>query len=350
MQEDSKKIKKSGKKENRKLNSKNLRFIKKYGLRIWIAIASAALFGMIVYAAYTNQQNKTKKVIATSAEAQMRFSSNYLEEGTTKMKTVVKTADDPTIPVTVRNYSRSNPTIWYSSDIKYTLYVELTDTSGISPSDSGYAERISYLIGEDNITVSINGSTVTLNASSTSGTFNNQVLDYSRDSASQKEYTITYPNVTTKACVRVIATPTPERNYPDLKPISAVLAISDKDNIQSEGWSGDFNDSRSKTPSEYDAYNYCLSGYGKSDTATFAWNASKLEVNKEYFLTVLGADVASATTEQRGEDTWKTVTIHLDSETSGGRYDFQIFKTGKNVSFDSWSDIESCVEFDDGID
>ena len=74
MQEDSKKIKKSGKKENRKINSKNLRFIKKYGLRIWIAIASAALFGMIVYAAYTNQQNKTKKVIATSAETQMRFS------------------------------------------------------------------------------------------------------------------------------------------------------------------------------------------------------------------------------------------------------------------------------------
>ena len=213
------------------------KFIRNNGLRLWIVIVIMILGSMVAYAAYENEQNKTKKVIATSSDTEMRFSSNYLEEGTTKLKTTIKNASDPTITVYIRNYSKNNPTIWYTSDINYTLDFELSDTSGITSDNSNYQTRINSLLGtSEAVTITGNGSTVTLNRSTKTYQLSNQTLTYNRAASDQKEYVVTFPSVTSKICVRITATPTPEKKYLDLKPISVILTIADKDNLQVNGW------------------------------------------------------------------------------------------------------------------
>ena len=323
------------------MNEKTKRFLKKNGLKIWIVIAVLSLSGMFAYAAYTNQQNKAKKVISTDANSEMRFSSNYLESGATKIKTVVVQDDVLTVPVSVRNYGRNNPTIWYSSTITYNISFELTDTSGRTVD-------VDTLIGDDHITVSCNGVTKTLTASHISDTFTGQTLAYSTSSSSQNTYSVTFPSAETKVCVRIIATPSNE--HPDLVPLSAILSVSDKSSVQSEGWTGAFTDSRtSKNPDDYDAYNYSFTGYGDSNSATFSWNSNKLEVNRQYFKATFGVDPTLAPVDASGI---KTVTISLDSQTSGGRYDFQIYKNYNGttpVSISSWIELDGFVSFDDGI-
>lgn len=328
------------------------KFIRNNGLRLWILIVVMLLGGMVAYSAYENEQNKTKKVIATSSDTEMRFSSNYLEEGTTKLKSTVKSASDPTISVYIRNYSRSNPTIWYTSDINYNIEFELSDTSGIKFNDLGYGDKINSLLGTDDaVTITSGTATVTLNRGQKIDSLPNQILTYKRNEADQQAYVVTFPSVTSKICLRITATPTPEKKYLDLKPISVILAISDKDNLQINGWEGKFNDAQtSKTPSDYDAYNYCLSGHGASDSAVFKWDSSKLEVNKQYFQTKFGINVNNDATDSPEGVSWKEVTIPIDSSTSNGRYDFQLFKVNSTVSFSSWADLENSVKFDDGID
>lgn len=316
----------------------NIKFLKKHGLKLWIIMAVVVLSGMIAFAAYTNEQNKAKKVIATLANAQMRFSSNYLEEGTTKVKTVVKTASDLTVPVTVRNYSRVNPTLWYQSDLTYSIRFELTDTTGSTDSTV-----INSLIGQDSVTVTLGSDTITLNAGTHSGSFNNKVLAYNVSAASIHTYNVTFPSNTTKICVKITATPVPA----DLTTLSAIISITDSAQVQSTGWTGSINDSQSKSPNAYDAYNYSLVGSGDSSNAKFRWNPAKIEVNRQYFLDHFNVDVSTAT-EVSG---WKEVTITLKSV--DGRYDFQLYKVynAENpVSFDNWGQLEACIRFDDGID
>ena len=61
-------------------------------------------------------------------------------------------------------------------------------------------------------------------------------------------------------------------------------------------------------------------------------------------------DVNTAETASPEGGDWKQVTITVDSSESNGRYDFQLFKTSKSVSFVTWKALEDCVKFDDGID
>ena len=328
------------------------KFIRNNGLRLWIIIVIMILGSMVAYAAYENEQNKTKKVIATSSDTEMRFSSNYLEEGTTKLKTTIKNASDPTITVYIRNYSKNNPTIWYTSDINYTLDFELSDTSGITSDNSNYQTRINSLLGtSEAVTITGNGSTVKLNRSTKTYQLTNQPLTYNRAASDQKKYVVTFPSVTSKICVRITATPTPEKKYLDLKPISVILTIADKDNLQVNGWEGKFNDAQTnKTPSDYDAYNYCLTGHGSSTNAVFKWDSSRLEVNNQYFQSKFDVDITSADEAPEEGANWKKVTIEVDSSKSNGRYDFQLFKANSTVSFSTWNALEDCVKFDDGID
>ena len=326
------------------ISEKTKRFIKKNGLKLWIVVSIVAISGMLAFAAYTNQQNKAKKVIATSANNQMRFSSNYLDEGTTKVKTVVKTSTDLTVPVSIRNFSRTNPTMWYSSDINYTVRFELTDTTGTHDSSV-----IDALIGSDAVTVSYNNVPVTLDASNHSCSYS-KTLAFQTDSSTVHSYDVVFPSVDTDICVRITATPTPMSAYPDLASISVILAISDASSVQTKKWDGSFSEKSSTiAPTVYDAYNYSLVGSGDSQNATFSWKPDKLEVNRQYFLKHFGVNVI---TEAVDEDGWRTVTIPLDTVASDGRYDFQLFKVydpDNPVVFTSWSELEACVRFDDGL-
>ena len=118
-------------------------FIKRHIIMIWIVIVCLTLSYMVVMAAYPTRQNKAK-VVSLQSQSEIQFSSNYLEEAVL-YKTVVINNDDP-ITVDIRNFSKTNSTKWYLSDISYTLSAELTDSSGTRITGTS-------LIGDGNVKV-----------------------------------------------------------------------------------------------------------------------------------------------------------------------------------------------------
>ena len=98
-------------------------------------------------------------------------------------------------------------------------------------------------------------------------------------------------------------------------------------------WTGYINDESYGT-TDYDAYNYIVSGYGEG-TFCFAWDDTKVKPNEfsliNYDLTALSLSDFSGykqygTTAPTG-GTWKYVTISVDSDVIP-RYEFQLYKTG----------------------
>ena len=135
------------------MQKKIKQIIKKHIIAIWITVTAIALTTIGVLASYTNQQNIAKKVVATASNAEMRFSSNYLEEST-PFKTIVINPGD-SIKVEIRNYGRES-TIPYSSDIHYTLTAKLVNSSGVLLSES----QVQELMNDDEDVI-INSVTIT---------------------------------------------------------------------------------------------------------------------------------------------------------------------------------------------
>ena len=331
----------------KKKNDKTFKqFLTNHAVKIWIALVVLSLTGFVVYAAYPNKQNVVKRVIATSADKNMRFSSNYLEEGNTKFKTIVNPGN-PAISVYVRNYTKNNDGLRYANDIVYQLTAVLTDTSGIRPGEAGYDARLAEVLGEsETVTVSLTGgSSITLSRSSYSDSLNSTLA---KGDARQDEFKVQFPSAESKVCI--ILTATPVGNYPDLAPISAILSVSSREPVQADGWEGSFNDSRAvgKTPATYDAYNYTLNGHGLCTNASFSWDSNKVDINRQYFTNHLGANFEYIIPLDEG---WYKIMITVGGQSGDQqivRYDFQIFKAG-NTSFNNWEELEAAVEFDDGL-
>jgi hypothetical protein len=222
----------------------------------------------------------------------------------------------------------------------------LTDTSAIASDDAGYASRMASILGNDSVVITCGNTTVTLDKTTTSGSFSSQKLAYNANATSENDYYVTFPNLDSGICVEMYAIP--DSKHADLNALSAILAISDKNSLQSDGWTGAFNDSKSdgKLPSSYDAFNYSLTGHGYTSSATFSWDSTKLEVNKLYFSSEFGKDITTIVADENG---WKTVTLSLDSKVND-RFDFQLFKVGSSITFDTWAELEESVRFNDGID
>ena len=328
---------------------KNIKsFLKKHIIAIWITAAALTLVTLSVMASYTNQSNKAKKVVATAATTEMRFSSNYLEESC-PYKTIVINSGEA-INVDVRNYGRES-TIPYSSDINYTLTAALTDSSGnpLSPS------KVTELIGTGSViikavTITENNGVetesetdmFTLNSSKISDN-NGEVL--AAGSVSVNHFHIYFPEPNSKINVKITATPS--NSHKDLREISAIFAVSDKSSVQNTGWTGQFNDSTATSVSGYDAFNYVISGSGDSTSAVIRWNSDFVSVNQQYLTTKMGA---GAITDVSGRTGWKQVTVTLNTTESSGRYAFQVFKTSSfSTSVTSWDALNACIEFDDGM-
>ena len=303
-------------------------FIKRHFIMIWIVIVCLTLSYMVVMAAYPTKQNKAKKVVSLQSQSEIQFSSNYLEEAVL-YKTVVINNDDP-ITVDIRNFSKNNSTKWYLSDISYTLLAELTDSSGTPITGNS-------LIGNGDVvikSVSADETETELFRLNSSHPNDNvaQTLRHSSSQSTVQSYKVYFPSASSK-----------------------ILAVSDKSSIQSDGWTGDFNDPTTKTPAEYDEFNYIITGHGDSTKATIKWKSNVVTLNKMYFSNTFNKDIASAT--DLG-DNWKQLTISISDDSNNGQYSFQVFKAGSgfdtfiaNLSEeqDAWAELKKCIVFDDGI-
>ena len=180
-----------------------------------------------------------------------------------------------------------------------------------------------------------------------------QLLEHNSAQQTVKSYKIYFPSASSKVCLKLTAAPA--NTHTDLRTIGAILAVSDKSSIQSDGWTGDFNDPTTKTPAEYDAFNYIITGHGDSTKATIKWNSNVVTLNKMYFSNTFNKDIASAT--DLG-DNWKQLTISTGSHTSNRAMTFQVFKAGSGFDAfinglsegqNAWTELKKCIVFDDGI-
>lgn len=346
------------------MSKKIKNFFKHHIILIWIVLVCIALSFMIAMAAYPTKQNKAKKVVSLQSQPEIQFSSNYLEE-LVLYKTIVIDDDDP-ITVDIRNFSKNNSTKWYLSDISFTLSAELTNSSGtLITNDS--------LIGDGEVIVTAvliddekNESETELFRLSSDEPDNSiaQKLEYNSLKATVQSYKIYFPSADSKVCLKLTAVP--DNTHTDLKTISAILAVSDKSSIQSDGWTGSFNDPTTKSPAEYDAFNYAIVGHGDSNSATIKWDSSVVTLNKMYFSNTFSSDITSA--NDLG-DSWKQITISISDDSNNGQYAFQVFKAGSgfdtfiNSTSDAWEnehegktkeqffwdELQKCIVFDDGM-
>ena len=341
-------------------------FLKNYIIIIWIIILTFALSTIVVLATYKNSSNVAKKVVATQAETDYRFSSNYLEEALDssnpndpKYKNYsVMISDGEAINVDIRNYGKTNSTLLYPTEINFNLTAVLTDSSGNELS----AEKAAELLGSDTIFISLNNTTImSLNASNRSSTLAQTVAR--GIAATINSYKVLFPNATTKAYVKIVAAPSDA--HKDLRTIGAVFSVSDKSNIQGNGWKGGFNDSTQTSPENYDAFNYSLTGYVSSSTATIKWNPDVLNIDASRFNFYTGVTPSVTNTNIAEPSGWSQITFSLNE--SAGRYSFQIFKGAgfstaianltSNWNEDSetskeeylWEHMDDYIIFDDGI-
>lgn len=301
-------------------------FLKKYIILIWIIAVSLALTGFIVFANYKNNQNVAKKVIATQTETDIRFSSNYLEESvgvdsttnppTPKYRNVVSLLNNSSVPISVdiRNYGKNNSTLFYPTDISYTLYAVLTDSSGNELSVS----QVSAIMGSDEVTIKITGlSDIKLSSTNLSHTYN-RTLTHSA-AAAIDEFQLLFPSTTTNICVKLIATP--NSMHKDLRTIGAVFSVSDKSAAQGNGWTGKFNDPTDKSPANYDLFNYIITGYGETDSATIKWDPTVFSLENIGFNS--GISVSGTQSNIGSPSGWNEMTISIGTK---NQYSFQIHK------------------------
>ena len=342
-------------------------------ITIWLIVATIVLMSVMGRAAYTGV-TKVKRVVSTKAGAGLLFSSNYLttgglisvEQGNYDEYLDVITGNpidaDPTFILSICNYPQGDKSTWYTSgNIQYSITAELLlsekytveeatalgnaslagQYKSPSSTDLGtkkfgikYSEDASYsFFSSSNLTITLpETGSYSLSKSTTSMQEFSVILDKSELKKALPAFYI-----------RITATPT-ATIAGEVEPLVGYIGI-----CQSSGgeatWSGSIEDDDYDS-SDYDAYNYVISGYG-SGTFYFAWDDTKVKPNEFalYNYGVSSGSVSEVTdwsgykqygssgpSSETGIDTWKYLTLTVDSDTVA-RYVFQMFKTsGANYS------------------
>ena len=344
--------------------NKILKKVGKHWILIWLIVASLAL-SIIVSAKYLDEKSKVKRVAANVTENGQMFSSNYLHSGKIELKNIPFTTGKEgfcVIPVTIYNYSESNPSKAYQADLTYTLTAKLVNKSDLIISENAL----------NGLQVGISDDGTNYRTFSTLGWNSEEGCYYTEftKTFSQKNalgtyipdvhnYYVRFPDsvLTSESGVYVelIATPSDTKDFTS---ISVILGAQAQSGVLPRGWTGSFYDDASYT--NYDAFNYVITGNGEAKL-TFSWCTNFLEVNKVN-LTEYGLNAESETKTINGiTGIWKTVTIEADPDEEDddgnviglNRYDFQLYMTGdpdteygKDDTF--WSTVAKYVDFSAG--
>lgn len=270
-------------------------------LNLWavlpIILLSAFVFGIAVYAAYTNQ-GSVKRVVSTQGMNGTPFSSNYLNltphtESSYSIKNITfpENAARVSFEINVCNYVHNNPSKYNENTINYTFSLTLLNADDIS----------------------LEGLSVTCEGNSYS--FNNGVCSIANQTLKGKlksvnTYKITVPKSFLDT-VKIEAVAIPDSasyQFTGNYKLGRRFAFTDK--IESTNtWSGSFAET---TTEGYDGFNYILSGNGKGNI-TITWDAN-LEINN-IFLQENGITADG-----------NSITLSINSDEKN-RYDIQFYKT-----------------------
>lgn len=311
-----------------------LKWIKRYGITVWLLVAALALAVTVSYAAYVNREIN-KFVLATGKGNQAFFSSNCLylvdaKETQYRNRRISPTQAQQqkmlTFPVIICNYVYGNDQLVNLDDITYSFAVKLYPNGGSElPSGVG------------NIYVTVNGTSHHLNADGEL-TISSQKLP--GGTANSHEYEIVIPEeLKDKVLFEITATPNDASlSATNNQKLAAMITIADK--TVTHGWSGRFLDDSGYNPSGYSGYNYEISGTGEG-TITLSWDPS-LEIS-QWFL------IDNGLTQSTNSDGYYEVRFGVGGKDGSGTerpsaYQLQFYLATKPGGNLTWSQMSAKVK------
>lgn len=304
---------------------KTVKIIKKYWITFWMLIAILAVTGLIVYARYNDNRNVVKRVVSTQKGDRTLFSSNLLSASVSQqIKTVaVNETNSQFFDISIYDYDIRNPGTEYPTDIDYDLTVTFYNSAGTTALT---AEEIGTLLGTDSVNLyNFDGNTTTTEAT--------PFLTVDKDTVAANRTVRRVVTRTTKVdsfrmflpismkdkdvSVKVTAAPS---GYTDLpESIGAVFSIRAQAFTAINGWHGDFNDDRTIPLSQYDGFNYSITGNGVSE-GILSWNNTLVEPNMQQINQIKKSGATVTTT-----GTTSSIVLSLDSTDNAGHYDIQFY-------------------------
>lgn len=308
-----------------------LKWIKRYGVTMWLIAAILALAASVSYAAYVNQDIK-KFVLMTGKGNQAFFSSNYLYltdiKGTNYRSRRIPSTQDAyyTFPVKICNHVYGNEEMVNLDNINYTFAVTLHPSGGGSALPEG-VESISVTVDGTQHTLPSNGE-LTLDGKLPGGT------------ATTHTYTFSVPEALKNEVIFEI-TATPDSGFQTAtngQKLAALLAIAEP--TVTQDWTGRFLDDDSHLPKEYSGFNYELSGTGEG-TVTLTWDKS-LQISP-WFLKDNDSPEQRTVTGTDNREKWQ-ITMSVGGQDAPSAYQIQFYKADKTAFGEpDWNGLEKLV-------
>ena len=292
------------------------KWIKQY--RLAAGIFSIGMLILIVsgsFAAYTSF-NSVKRVVSTERRSDTMFGSNYLTllnltDNNYSIRRITLSEEDGknTFTVKVCNYAWGDESLYNTKDITYTVQAKLIAMDGGK-------------LPESITNISINAIPFKANGECE---LTSQKL--SAGKASENTYSFELPaELKNKIEIQIVVEPTSESEEAvNSQKLAAVISFADYESVKS--WTGHFLDSQAngRTPADYDAFNYEISGNG-AGTVTMTWpeslQLSKWTTDGKQVTGSYSFDVGGATTAVQ----------------------FQFYRNPKNeIKEETWADLEKLV-------
>ena len=292
------------------------KWIKQY--RVAAGIFSIGMLILIVsgsLAAYTSF-NSVKRVVSTERRSDTMFGSNYLtllnltdNNYSIRRITLSEEDDKNTFTVKVCNYAWGDEFLYNTKDITYTVQANLIAMDGGKLPDSITNIRIND---------------TSFNASGEC-TLTSQELKAGK--ARENTYRFELPaELKNKIEIQIVVEPVSESvEAVNSQKLAAVISFADYESVKS--WTGHFLDSQAngRTPADYDAFNYEISGNG-AGTVTMTWPES-LQLSKW---------------TTNGKQVTNSYSFEVDGATTAVQFQFYRNPEEK-IDVKTWADLEKLV-------
>ena len=255
------------------MKEKFWRWIKRYrlaGALFLIGALTVAVYGS--FAAYTNF-NSVKRVVSTKRQTDdnTMFSSNYLslmhsnDTCPAKRISLADNTENYTFTVLVCNHVWGDESLYNPKDISYTLTAQILSRGG--------GDLPQGCTGANGITLNVLGNNAGSLFFGEDGVCTISGQKLKTGAAAQRSYQFIMPkNLKDQVKIQIKAEPTKDSMAAvNNQILGAVLSFADYQ--VTKNWTGHFIDSKEngKTPDQYDAFNYEITGNG-AGTVTVTWS------------------------------------------------------------------------------